>query len=80
MGTISTLMQLCCLGFLWANMSTLPAPSCGRIVKPLYFLLKNYSPGGCWRPVFAFQKVVLKLQFVLVCISEHCSCWICSCQ
>ena len=37
-------------------MSTLPAPSCGRIVKPLYFLLKNYSPGWLLETCFCFPK------------------------
>lgn len=74
-----------CLGFLWANMSTLPAPSCGRIVKPLYFLslsfFLNRSPGWLLETCFCFPKGGAKAP---VCAGlhfcEHCNRWTCSCH
>ena len=44
---------------LWQNSKT--------FIFSLFF--KTTHQSGCWRLIFAFQKVVLKLQFVLVCIS-----------
>ena len=68
-----SLVQLC-LGLFRIFMGKHVHPSCSLLwqnSKTFIFSLffKTTHQSGCWRLIFAFQKVVLKLQFVLVCIS-----------